>query len=390
MDPSRTMHFISNILLRPARHIEHDPWRGQPELTNRQRNVLPRLVQHEDGVVSEHDPGRARGDAPAQLRVQGPGVGLERPASSATRTFLLFVLFTLSLHRASNPSFNLVRHLAASHPPLLRTTRPTSPPLAPTAHIHPRRDLGHPPITFSQLKNRRDLLLELAPQEPFAVPPRQMTEVELKETVGKLCGQVLGCNVEIIIKLGKEVWIGRHRFWSGRSDLVIRQAEITEIYNFHLRLYAPHPSMQNDGVKLPATVRLAYEHRQKVSPHGLSEKTETLPVLFKSPHPNQRVFSKPAVDTHLPLDTGSFGVVHLAMHVEGRLRVACKTVIAHNQASRADLIRGRGRSQPAPPEHARRHIASAGCAREAGSALASRQASIRPFPDPARWTLPLA
>jgi glycogen debranching enzyme len=28
------MHYISNILLRHARHIENDPWRGLPELTN--------------------------------------------------------------------------------------------------------------------------------------------------------------------------------------------------------------------------------------------------------------------------------------------------------------------------------------------------------------------
>ncbi|EIW71077.1 hypothetical protein TREMEDRAFT_37541 [Tremella mesenterica DSM 1558] len=33
-DPSRTYHFISNILLKHAAHIKSDPWRGLPELTN--------------------------------------------------------------------------------------------------------------------------------------------------------------------------------------------------------------------------------------------------------------------------------------------------------------------------------------------------------------------
>ena len=33
-DPQATMHYISNILLNLARHIENDPWRGLPELTN--------------------------------------------------------------------------------------------------------------------------------------------------------------------------------------------------------------------------------------------------------------------------------------------------------------------------------------------------------------------
>ena len=28
------MHYISNLLLKHARHIESDPWRGLPELTN--------------------------------------------------------------------------------------------------------------------------------------------------------------------------------------------------------------------------------------------------------------------------------------------------------------------------------------------------------------------
>jgi hypothetical protein len=28
------MHYISNILLKHARHIDQDPWRGLPELTN--------------------------------------------------------------------------------------------------------------------------------------------------------------------------------------------------------------------------------------------------------------------------------------------------------------------------------------------------------------------
>ncbi|OCF33773.1 glycogen debranching enzyme [Kwoniella heveanensis BCC8398] len=33
-DPSRTLHYISNILQKHAAHITHDPWRGLPELTN--------------------------------------------------------------------------------------------------------------------------------------------------------------------------------------------------------------------------------------------------------------------------------------------------------------------------------------------------------------------
>ncbi|OCF71062.1 glycogen debranching enzyme [Kwoniella mangroviensis CBS 8886] len=33
-DPTRTMHYISNILQKHAHHIDHDPWRGLPELTN--------------------------------------------------------------------------------------------------------------------------------------------------------------------------------------------------------------------------------------------------------------------------------------------------------------------------------------------------------------------
>ena len=33
-DPEKTMHYICNILLTHAKHIEHDPWRGLPELTN--------------------------------------------------------------------------------------------------------------------------------------------------------------------------------------------------------------------------------------------------------------------------------------------------------------------------------------------------------------------
>lgn len=32
--PTKTMHYISNILRNLARHIENDPWRGLPELTN--------------------------------------------------------------------------------------------------------------------------------------------------------------------------------------------------------------------------------------------------------------------------------------------------------------------------------------------------------------------
>ena len=28
------MHYISNVLLKHARHIEQDAWRGLPELTN--------------------------------------------------------------------------------------------------------------------------------------------------------------------------------------------------------------------------------------------------------------------------------------------------------------------------------------------------------------------
>lgn len=33
-DPQATMHYISNVLIRQAAHIEQDPWRGLPELTN--------------------------------------------------------------------------------------------------------------------------------------------------------------------------------------------------------------------------------------------------------------------------------------------------------------------------------------------------------------------
>ncbi|KAL7419064.1 bifunctional 4-alpha-glucanotransferase/amylo-alpha-1,6-glucosidase [Cryptotrichosporon argae] len=33
-DPSKTIHYISNILLRHREHVERDPWRGLPELTN--------------------------------------------------------------------------------------------------------------------------------------------------------------------------------------------------------------------------------------------------------------------------------------------------------------------------------------------------------------------
>lgn len=33
-NPTKTMHYISNILRNLARHIESDPWRGLPELTN--------------------------------------------------------------------------------------------------------------------------------------------------------------------------------------------------------------------------------------------------------------------------------------------------------------------------------------------------------------------
>jgi glycogen debranching enzyme len=33
-DPKRTYHFICQALLKVSKHIDNDPWRGIPELTN--------------------------------------------------------------------------------------------------------------------------------------------------------------------------------------------------------------------------------------------------------------------------------------------------------------------------------------------------------------------
>jgi len=39
------MHYISNLLLKHARHIEQDPWRGLPELTNESELTTLRILQ---------------------------------------------------------------------------------------------------------------------------------------------------------------------------------------------------------------------------------------------------------------------------------------------------------------------------------------------------------
>jgi glycogen debranching enzyme len=44
------MHFISNILLKHARHIENDPWRGLPELTNDSESIVKLLRREADGA----------------------------------------------------------------------------------------------------------------------------------------------------------------------------------------------------------------------------------------------------------------------------------------------------------------------------------------------------
>lgn len=44
-NPKRTLHTISNILLTQARHIDNDPWRGLPELTQHSQYLLLDIEQ---------------------------------------------------------------------------------------------------------------------------------------------------------------------------------------------------------------------------------------------------------------------------------------------------------------------------------------------------------
>ena len=79
------MHYISNILLKLSEHIENDPWRGLPELTNAsellstyqvhlanhfRRRILLRLLYH-PSLERKYHSRRLGGDAQDK---QGKGI----------------------------------------------------------------------------------------------------------------------------------------------------------------------------------------------------------------------------------------------------------------------------------------------------------------------------